>query len=269
MPENFEKTLKKLQRKIPKMTKSLSDEEDNMVGHQEVQQVQQVQQTGISPSVEQFQFGPNSPTLRKIDGQFVVFINNKDHILLILVGTPFIATCNLSTCPFFIDLNLFYKFLSTCPEKNIHYDEKNKTLVFKFCSECSGLSVSVPISFHSSDQLDQVMRRGWNKVGTLSDLLHLFLKYPREAFEYGVLYNDVIHPVIINKWNQGFRVSTIHPYPMGDAANGLRFGRSIFTYGLKNQDPDVWTHYYYYESQQIASTGNGNSNHIEVFVKNF
>lgn len=58
-------------------------------------------------------------------------------------------------------------------------------------------------------------------------------KYDPLQYEFGVIYNgcgiNYIHPIIINTWNVGSRLSTIDDYPMGDAQTSLKFGGTVFT----------------------------------------
>eukprot|EP01084_Bolivina_argentea_P142241 249889_1 len=105
---------------------------------------------------------------------------------------------------------------------------------------------SVYFANGNHDCLNLYMRRinQWQQVGVLSDIVSTnepILGYSILEYEYAIEYNHMIHKVIINGWNQGFRVSTINSYPMGDDSNSLRFGKTIFTKGLiGNENQNDW-----------------------------
>eukprot|EP01083_Nonionella_stella_P265096 898432_1 len=110
----------------------------------------------------------------------------------------------------------------------------------------------------------------WQSVGTLANIENLLAdnEYPSTKYEYGILYNSLIHKVIINRWNVGIRVSTVDSFPQGDDSNALTFGKVIFTKGLRDSlTSNDWYQYYHTVNGDVFRGSNGVSNSVSVFVK--
>ena len=115
-------------------------------------------------------------------------------------------------------------------------------------------------------------RRPWCKVGTVADVESVKQRYPTEEYAWGVKYHQgSIMEVQLNSWNQGQRLSTVHPYPQGDSSSALTMGRSYWTKGLAGAaDASQWYHHYAHDAGATPGvyTGNGAGGaSAELFVQ--
>eukprot|EP01083_Nonionella_stella_P167735 564535_1 len=117
-------------------------------------------------------------------------------------------------------------------------------------------------------KVDSLQNRKWINVGTLNDFDAIWGRYKSTEYEYAVTYNGGPHQVIINSWNRGKRVSTVHSYPMGDNSKTLKFGRVVWTRGLDDyEDKTKWYHHYYYETGDQYYSSNGDGGGTALYVR--
>ena len=119
----------------------------------------------------------------------------------------------------------------------------------------------------------------WIEIGKLEDIEVLSGIYPYTEYQYGVAYNSIyfgfVHPVTINSWNTGIRISTIWNYPMGDTPNPFfNFGKIIFTKGINgslftvNSLSDWYLHYRYIRNYEYhATVADGIANNVTIYVR--
>jgi len=112
----------------------------------------------------------------------------------------------------------------------------------------------------------------WTHVGNLSQLEQITqTDYPFTHYEYGIKYNlgsvGAIHPVVINGWNAGLRVSVAPDYPQGDTSTGMTFGTTVFTKGLTDCNDGQW-HHQYYQGGKAGGGTNGVAT-PELYVRRF
>lgn len=123
----------------------------------------------------------------------------------------------------------------------------------------------------AATQVIKASTRTWTHIGILKEIETLVKEYPATIYEYGIRYNHIlgtVHQVIFNSWNRGIRITTLHSYPMGDTATGLKYGRTVLTKGLADAaDASKWYQHYIYEEGDTYRTSNGEADHVLIFVR--